>query len=174
MQAAAADVVRSRCVGRVSCSVQRKDLCGEWDWCKGPAVPPNGSCWDAKSLERTNELLFMYVQARCSKGSGTGTGIEYRGAPVYALALRDASDHSKRRRLLLVNKLNEVVQVAASLGGGRGPASMNSAVLHTVDEASIGATASSSHGIRTHVVDASAAQLSFELQRFAVVVVDFQ
>lgn len=101
-------LVLAKCYGKRSCSIDKLDL-------PGIALPGLGSYGPqpCPALELTNLSTVLQasfrVEARCSKGGGTGTGsLHYGGKMVYAAAFARQVTHggatTEERRVLMINK----------------------------------------------------------------------
>ena len=88
--------------------------------------------------------ISLKVQARCSHGTGRGTGAQqYFGRPVHAQAYAAAADPARGRRVLLINKEHRTntIEIEGLPATSRG-------TLHAVDGDSMGGGVSSADGIR--------------------------
>ena len=175
--------VRAACMGTRSCTVSPTELPASKFWAR---LDPKLS-WQERAcpLHQIKKKVLsgdydMYttslkVQARCSHGTGTGTGAkQYFGLPVHAQAYARVPDSlhttagaagklARGRQVLLINKEFATKQVALE---GITPGATGT--LLTVDDDSLGGAVSSAHGIRADKWSHSSGPIT--LRPFAVCV----
>ena len=156
--------MEARCLFRNSCTIEKSHL-------PGVPIPGRASkfgpqpCLLHELKHATETMLVSFkLQARCSSGTGTGTGaLQYGGAPVYAAAFArgpGADGAEEQRRVLLVNK--ELSPNNVTLGG------LGAAAGATVHSVEPNGRVSSPSGIATRRVGVRGGNATIVLPPFAV------